>query len=296
MMTTLDIYSGTALSDRDADRLHAPVPPGSPTTPPASSARSEYVRVGLPDGPALRPRCPMLVVGGNGGSGATTTAIGITSALTQVEGSGWPVVVDATPAGGDLARRGADEHRCLSSVQAWLASIEPSLPSPVEDACGFSSLGIGVLGRTENHLPRRETFASVHRLLGDAGVAAVYDGGAPLQANGIRPLLADPRVPVVVTVAARADAANRLMPALEWLDEHCTEFVVADCAVVVTHQSVHAHRGVSEHLRTHLGQWVRGVFDIPYDPHLALGGPITWAQLNPLTRTAYRNLMQEMQK
>ena len=164
------------------------------------------------------------------------------------------------------------------------------------DACGYTGTGVGMLARGEGGLPRRETFAGVHRRLSDAGAVAVYDGGAPVSASGIRPLLADSRIPVVVAVAARADAANRLLPALRWLETEFGEYAVADVAIAVTHQSVHAHRGVSAHLRTHLGGWVRTVADIPYDPHLALGQTIRWPRLAEATRTAYRTLLMEVQK
>ena len=241
---------------------------------------------------------PLLLVGASGGAGVSVTAVGAATALREDYGADdvWPVLVDATAAGGDVASRAADAHRCVASVQSWLAGPDPSRPAAVIDACGYTSTGVGVLAQAPVALPRRETFASVHRRLGDAGATAVFDGGAPVSARGIRALLADPRIVVAVVVAARADAANRLLPGLQWLEAEFGEYAVADAAIVVTHQSVHDHQGVAAHLRTHLGGWVRGVFDIPYDPHLATGRTIGWSALGEPTRTAYRTLLRELQK
>lgn len=240
----------------------------------------------LINGEVLPP--PILVIGGSGGSGATTTAAGLGSVLADSEHS--PVLVDATPAGGDAALRMSDVSRGLASLQTWLNAGEPYLPEAIDQACGKASSGLQILGRGEEAFPRRETMVSVHRHLTAAGHVPVYDGGAPAQSRLIRPLLYDPRVPVVMTVAARADAANRLLPVLQWLDTEFGEFVVRDCAIAVTSQTAESP-DVAAHLRSHLDGWVRTVIAIPYDPHLAAGSTVTWKELREETRAAYRELL-----
>ena len=247
-------------------------------------------RVRISAGPPLPP--PVLVLGGSGGSGATTTAAGIGSVLAADGAS--PILVDATPAGGDAALRVSDASRGLASLQTWLGTGEPYLPESIAQAAGKATSGLWVLGRGDEPFPGRETMVSVHRHLAAAGHVPVYDGGAPAQSRLIRPLLYDARVPVVMTVSARAEAANRLLPVLQWLDNEFGEFIVRDCAIAVTAQSPDS-ADVASHLRAHLDGWVRTVVAIPYDPHLASGSLITWSELRPETRSAYAELLAALQ-
>ncbi|CAM3588708.1 MinD/ParA family protein [Smaragdicoccus niigatensis] len=257
---------------------------GLPPVTAVPDPRNAAIRIST--GAPLPP--PVLVLGGSGGSGSTTTAAGLGSVLAS-DGHA-AVLVDATPAGGDAALRTSDESRGLASVQTWLASGEPYLPESIDQACGKSKSGMRVLGRGDEPFPGRETMVSVHRHLTAAGHVPVYDAGAPAQSRLIRPLLYDPRVPVVMTVSARADAANRLLPVLQWLDREFGEFVVRDCAIAVTAQAPDA-ADIASHLRKHLDGWVRTVVAVPYDPHLASGSLITWKELRAETRSAYADLL-----
>lgn len=236
---------------------------------------------------------PILVVGSGGGSGTTTVTIGLAAALATTQEQGWPIAVDATPAGGKLGLRAADAVAPVASMQSWLSTPEPSLPSTVAAVCGRSSSGAGVLTRHDGGLPRRETSSSVHRYLTDAGATPVYDGGQPVSSRFIRPLLADPRIPIALVVEASAGSVNQLRHDLEWLDREFGEFVCTDVAIVVVHRYPLGFDDAAQHLRTFLGDWVRGVFDVPYDDHIANGGPISWDCLHDDSRHAYRNLLQE---
>ena len=245
------------------------------------------LRCGLPVPP------PILVVGGSGGSGVTTTALGLGSVMaTEFSGEVWPLVLDATPAGGDLAERGSDGSRGSWTVQDWMSvdDIQRSLPGAVESVASRASSGARVLGRDEAPMPRRETFLSVNRSAAAAGYIPIYDGGAPLRSPTVRPLLEDPCVQVVITVAGRYGAVNRLLPVLRWLGEF-NQDVLRDTAVVVTRQSPLEGSEVTDYLATYLKDWVRGVVEIPYDPHLVAGGAITWKQLQPDTQAAYRKAL-----
>ncbi|MTL14924.1 hypothetical protein GL307_26235 [Nocardia seriolae] len=132
---------------------------------------------------------------------------------------------------------------------------------------------------------------SVARHLDTAGLLGVFDAGAPVTRRLAAPLLADPRVGLVLTVAARPDAINRLQPALGWLDENFGEFVVGDAVIVLTEQVPGSAATVVDHVRTHLGSWVRAIVQIPFDIHLATGGPISWHRLTAETRDAYLTLL-----
>lgn len=64
---------------------------------------------------------PPILVGGCGGAGATTTALGLAAAAAgDIDCP--TVAVDATDAGRDLATRGADVHLTPTPLQPWLAA------------------------------------------------------------------------------------------------------------------------------------------------------------------------------
>ncbi|WP_280246928.1 MULTISPECIES: MinD/ParA family ATP-binding protein [Nocardia] len=273
--------------DAEVCGLEAAAAPGSPTG---------LVAVRGGGGRLLRAEAPpVLVVGSSGGSGTTTTTLGLAAAAASCsDGELWPVAVDATLGGGDLAARGCDAVAAASSLQSWLATDQPQLPSTVSAFTGATSTGAAVLARTPDPLPGRQSYVAVHRHLEAAGALPIYDAGAPVSNRLVSPLLADPRIALVITVAARADALNRLIPVLRWLDDHFGQFHIADAVLVVTQQIPGAGSAAIHHLRAHLGAWVRSVVAIPYDLHLAEGGPVSWHRLAGHTRAAYVHLMGDL--
>ncbi|MFI9511363.1 MinD/ParA family protein [Nocardia sp. NPDC052566] len=239
---------------------------------------------------------PILVVGGCGGAGTTTTALGIAGELGV---AGIPTIaVDATAAGSDLALRGADEHLHPISLQSWLYGRGDDEPAPLKECLSRASSGIGLLWRDAAPLRRRATYLTVARAVDDAGYTAVYDGGSPIAGRQLRPLLADADVALVLAIPARADAANRLRVTLEWLDDQFGDSaegqgagIVGDTTIVVSHQHPGGESRVADHLREHLSGWVRDIREIPYDPHLARGELVRHASLAAETRRAYGRLL-----
>ncbi|WP_067690811.1 MinD/ParA family ATP-binding protein [Nocardia jejuensis] len=264
--------------------LTAAPTPGSPTdSVPLHGGRGRLVRAEMP---------AMVVLGSAGASGATTTALGLAAAaVADSDGELWPVVVDATLGGGDTALRGCDAAVPVSTLQEWLNSPHPELPAVVGACSGQTSTGVRVLPRSPDPLPRRETLVSAARHLETAGLLAVFDAGAPVTSRQAAPLLADPRMGLVLTVAARPDAINRLQPALRWLDEQYGEFLIGDAVIVLTEQVKDSGAAATSHVRTHLGDFVRSVVTVPFDMHLAGGGLISWHRLAAETRDAYLTLL-----
>ncbi|WP_330256604.1 hypothetical protein OG874_19800 [Nocardia sp. NBC_00565] len=238
----------------------------------------------------------ILVVGGCGGAGTTTTVLGIAGELGMAGTS--TVAVDATAAGSDLALRGADEHLHPISLQSWLYGRGDDEPAPLKECLSQASSGIGLLWRDAAPLRRRATYLTVARAVNDAGYTAVYDGGNPIAGRQLRPLLDDADVALVLAIPARPDAANRLRVTLEWLDDQFGDSaegpgggIVGDTTIVVSHQLSGVDSQVADHLREHLSGWVRDIREIPYDPHLARGELVRHASLAPETRRAYGRLL-----
>ncbi|MBF6209463.1 hypothetical protein IU433_20875 [Nocardia puris] len=239
---------------------------------------------------------PILVVGGCGGAGTTTTALGIAGELGA---AGTPTVaVDATAAGSDLALRGADEHLHPISLQSWLYGRGDDEPAPLKECLSRATSGIGLLWRDETPLRRRATYLTVARAVEVAGFTAVYDGGSPIAGRQLRPLLDDADVALILAIPSRPDAANRLRVTLEWLDDQFGESsegqgngIVGDATIVVSHQQPGGDSRVADHLREHLSGWVRDIAEVPYDPHLARGELVRHTALAPETRRAYGRLL-----
>ncbi|WP_063061102.1 MinD/ParA family ATP-binding protein [Nocardia sienata] len=259
--------------------------------------------VRLPGGVRTRavgePR-PILVVGGCGGAGTTTTALGLAGELGLAGVA--TVAVDATPAGGDLALRGADEHLHPISMQQWLYGRGDDEPAPLKDCMSRATSGIGLLWRDAAPLRRRASYLTVARAVDQAGYTGVYDGGNPIASRQLRPLLDDADVALVLTIPARVDAANRLRVTLEWLDDEYGDSsepmgggIVGDTTIVISHQQRGADSRVADHLREHLAGWVRDIVEVPYDPHLARGELVRHVALADETRQTYERLLAGME-
>ncbi|MGN2642262.1 MinD/ParA family ATP-binding protein [Nocardia takedensis] len=234
---------------------------------------------------------PVVVTGSSGGAGATTMAWGLSSAAAHDSGGQiFAVAVDATLGGGDLADRGCDAQVSSDTVQSWLRSEVPSLASVVRACTGATSTGARILGRAIEPLPPEQTLTSVHRYLSDAGAVPIYDAGSPVGNREIAPMLADPRFGLVIAVAARADAVNRLKATLGWLERRYGEFVVGDGVLALCHQEPDRGSAAADHVRGHLGAWFRAVAEVPYDAHLGAGGRLSWEELAAGTRAAYQQL------
>lgn len=286
MVAHIDIDTLTR-STGEQTALTAPPPAGAPTDPvPVRANQTRHlVRTEIP---------ATLVVGAAGGGGATTTVLGLAGAAATDIDADTPVCVDATAFGGDLALRGCDAHTPISTLQQWLDTGHPDLWTAVDACTGTTSTGARVLARGADPLPRRESFASVHRYLETAGALPIYDGGAPVANRGIAPLLADPRVALVLVAQARPDAVNRLRPALGWLDDRFGEFLLSRAVIVLTEQIPGTGAPLADHVRTWLGQWVRAIRLLPFDPHLAAGQHLSWDALSGATRTEFRILLGDL--
>ncbi|WP_169813144.1 hypothetical protein [Nocardia jejuensis] len=268
--------------------LATPATPGAPTDMvPVAHGVKNLLRTGVP---------ATVVLGSGGGVGVTTTVLGVAAAIgTHPDTDREAVAVDATAWGGDLARRGADSAVTVSTLQAWLGTPQPGLPSAVAACTGRSSTGVRILARASEPLPQGHSFVSVARLLEESGSVAVYDGGGHVANRLIAPLIEDPRLGLALVVSASPASLNSLNHSLSWLLNQYGEWLINRVVVVVNHQFPGGSAAAVAHVRTHLARWVRAVVEIPYDRALAAGGPLIWERFERATRTAYRLAMGELQ-
>ena len=227
-----------------------------------------------------------LVLGACGGAGATTTALGL--ANTEAARGGAVVAVDATPAGGDVAERGADAVLSVSGLEQLVAA-GPVADDVFDEYCSRTSAGTRILNRIGNQTAADREFHTLTVALRARRVSAVHDLGHRLRAAYLAPLLATP-TPIVLVVPCRADAFNRLRSALQSIGDTLGEPGLARTVVTVSNQDATGWQVDLDLLREYLGGQVWGVETIPYDEHLGMGIVIEHAKLAPETRAAYQRV------
>ncbi|MFD4369544.1 hypothetical protein [Rhodococcus sp. NPDC058521] len=231
-----------------------------------------------------------LVLGACGGAGGTTTALGIVNVTAA---HGFPVVaVDTTPAGGDLADRGADDRLSKGNLEQLVAT---SAGGPIKDdvfeACSSrTKAGARVLQRVGEHTAGNADYGAVDLYLRARAVAGVYDIGHRLRPSYLAPLLTDPRAPIVLSVPCRADAFNRMRAALETIASTLGQAGLARTVVTVSNQDAAGWQVDVDLLREYLADQVWGIEQIPYDEHLASGVVLDHTALAPQTVAAYERL------
>ncbi|MBW4818176.1 MULTISPECIES: hypothetical protein [Rhodococcus] len=250
-----DWLGGEPTENNESDeKPSAPVDDTAPPLVPGSEAEAPVDEVPEPED-ALIPLAPpsaVLIAGVAGGVGATTTAVGLASALhTELVTA---AAVDTTPAGGDLSGRGCGRE--LNPGQ-WVS----------EHGVLWGRRTLGELSGDAAALE------SVHSLLTASGHFPIYDAGNPLRAQHLAPLLADASVVIVLVVSSRGDSVNRLPSVLEWIESTLGAHTLASVVVAV----VEVRPGstpVADHLSAHMAGRIGAVRLIGHDRSLAAGGPI----------------------
>ncbi len=95
---------------------------------------------------------------------------------------------------------------------------------------------------------------------------------------------------VVIVAGLSVDEARLASETLTWLAANGHEELAQD-AIVVLNQAIPGRTAVRQsELERHFASRVRHVIKMPYDLHIAAGGPITFSSLDPETRLSARNL------
>ncbi|MFC9556056.1 hypothetical protein ACFTWF_35130 [Rhodococcus sp. NPDC056960] len=224
---------------------------------------------------------PVIVIGHRGGSGATTTALGVGSALP---GLLRPALIDAAGQGpgSDLWERGLGAS----------TGANPRHASSVGEM-GQWQLRAGVVWGLVDDPHRHRGLVA---MLPSLGLTPVVDGGCGLQVLASIPLGQAGWPPIVLTVSPRGGEINRLPALLDRLGncigatiDHPDAPGLAAVHVVVTNTRP-ATQPIVDHLRTHLAGRVGSVSAIPHDPHIAECADFDFAALAPDTAAAYHQL------
>ncbi|QNG20825.1 hypothetical protein G4H71_09645 [Rhodococcus triatomae] len=238
----------------------------------------------------VKPAVPVLVVGVCGGSGCTTTALGLAN-TAAVKGIS-VAAVEATPAGGDLAERGADSVLSENGIEQLLRSARGGIISDEAFAQASSHTGTSarILHRSGNKLATEADYVAVDDYLRSRRASAVYDVGHRLQPPYLAPLLKHSQAPIVLTVPCRVDAFNRMRSSLDTIGGLLGDAGLKRTVVTISNQDANGWPVDIALLRKYLGDKIWSIEQIPYDQHLGSGVVISYDQLAPETVTAYEKL------
>lgn len=260
--------------------------PGDSAKVRARKELSARISAPLPGGARFVP-----VLSRKGGVGKTTVTTLLGMALADARDDR-VVAVDANPDRGTLAERVAGRiGRTVRDVVRDHAKIT-----------GYADMSDLVV-RDETRLDVLASDADPHvaAAFGDddyrtvAEVAAHYysivltDTGTGMVHSVMEGTL-DLADELVIVAGLSVDEARLASETLTWLEAHGRGDLVERAVVVLNQSTPGAPLVRLDELEAHFGTRVRAVVRLPYDPALATGSAITYAELKPETRLAAREL------
>lgn len=237
----------------------------------------------------------IVVVQPKGGAGKTPTTIGLAAAL-GVHRGGYVVGWDDNETRGTLAVRVANRDSQRTTVWDLLGA----LPSFERADARVGDLAYFVRSQGEarfdalvsddhpgNMAQIGETeFRRIHAVLQRFYRVIVIDTGNNVRSPNWQAAVNAADVVVVVSTYQR-DVGYSGSWVLDHLMQTGREALARHAVTVLSAADPTTDKKVRDELLRHFGARTRAVVEIPYDPHIALGGPIHWQQLGEETRRAW---------
>ncbi|PXX53946.1 MinD-like ATPase involved in chromosome partitioning or flagellar assembly [Nocardia tenerifensis] len=245
-----------------------------------------------------------------GGSGKTTTTMGVGNAFAACRSEG-VLAFDVNPDRGNLARR--TSARSEASALTLLAGPRPRRVHDVRAHTQLTPAGLEILASAADPATADSFAAHDYRqlleLAGDYFSLMLADCGTGITHPATQAVLAEADA-LVIPLDAKKDSADEAVATVEYLyhayakdpvtgapllDERgerrwLYRSLLSRAVVVISHQHP-GRRMFDTTAATHwFNQWVHAVREIPYDRHLDEGGAIDPQLLHPRTRQAYREL------
>ena len=219
-----------------------------------------------------------------GGVGKTTVAALLGLVLAENRGDR-VIALDANPDAGTLADRLTGSSAV--TVREFLRDLD-RLDSWAAVARSTSLVGrLQVLGSEPDLVATgldRIEYERVCDLLERYFNIIITDSGTGFLQPAMAGTLARAHSLIIVG-APTVDGAGRASKTLDWLWSNGYGALAADAVAVLSasRSSAEVNRDL---IREHFAARCRAVVDIPHDPHLATGGRVELARLQPATRTA----------
>jgi MinD-like ATPase involved in chromosome partitioning or flagellar assembly len=241
----------------------------------------------------LRGTYSIVVLGGKGGVGKTTTTASIGSTFASLR-KDKVIAIDANP---DRASNLADriDPKATNSYTDVLSDRNLNGYSDIRSHVGMSeAAGLDVLGN--RHQPDRppltaQTYTDTHAVLQRFYSVLISDSGTDVDHAVIPGLMG--RADALIMVASTApDGAKGAAELMDWAYEAGYHRLLQRTVVVINDvrgEAGKAHRKLVDSLVEKFSRWVspQRVFVVPFDPHIASAGVIDINELRPETRRRY---------
>ncbi|WP_322777818.1 AAA family ATPase [Frankia sp. Cas4] len=223
-----------------------------------------------------------------GGVGKTTTTVALGSTLASLRGDR-VVAIDANPDRGTL---GAKVPRTTTNTVRDLLDNAASLHRYVDVRRYLSQADsrLEVLA-SANDPEISQAFADTDYLAVDDILQRHYsilltDCGTGILHSAMPAVLKLADTLVIVS-SSSADGGSSASATLDWLDAHGYAAQVREAVTVISTFPVNGESVDMNTLEQHFAARTRRVVQVPYDPHLAIGGRITLEGLRKATRQAF---------
>jgi MinD-like ATPase involved in chromosome partitioning or flagellar assembly len=239
------------------------------------------------EGP-LRGTHSVVVLGGKGGCGKTTVAIGVGSLFALLRGDK-VVAIDGNPAvGANLGER--VDPTADSSYRAVLADERLDRYADMRAHLGQSSAsGLDVLGADRTVSDREtldaETYLATHERLQRFYTVLVTDSGANVEHVAVKGLLEFANS-IILVASTALDSVQAVRKVMEWLRESGRSELLARSVIVLNDLTGRTDRRRMNMRVEAFSRWMGDsrVFVLPYDPHIAMAGIVDIDQVRPTTR------------
>jgi MinD-like ATPase involved in chromosome partitioning or flagellar assembly len=239
----------------------------------------------------LRGIYSVVVLGGKGGAGKTTVAIGVGSIFALLRNDK-VVAIDGNPdIGANLAER--VDPSTVSSYREVLDDNRLERYADMRSHVGQSpGSGLDVLAANRNVSGRKlldaKTYFATHERLQRFYSVLVTDSGTNVEHPVVKGLL-DNANSVIVVASTTPDSAQAAGRVMDWLRQSDYSELLTRCVVVLNDVTGRTGRKLTETLveafSRHVGD--NRVFVLPHDPHLAAGGVFDIDELRPATRRRF---------
>ena len=237
----------------------------------------------------------VVVIQPKGGAGKTPTTIGIAAAL-GVHRGGYVIGWDDNETRGTLAVRVVNRDSQRATVWDLLSDLprfertearvgDLSYYVRAQGEAQFDALVSDDLPSNMEQIGEQE-FHRIHAVLQRFYRVVVIDTG-----NNVRSPNWQAAVNAADVVVIPSTYQRDVGFSASWVLDHLIQTGRAELAehavTVLTAADPSTDPKVREELLHHFGQRTERVVEIPYDPHIATGGPIHWDRLNEATRRAW---------
>ena len=220
-------------------------------------------------------RLSAIVVAGSGGSAATTTCLGLATAL-RLGTDAQVAAIDGTFGGGNLLDRAGvepiDSARAIRQLGSRMA---------------LSTAGAVVVGHGES-----SDSVLVDSLLADRHLARIHDVGTALRSRRLAPLI-DAGVAIVVVAPARSEPLSRMRDGLEWLMRTYGPDVLTRTVVSISHQLPQRLVDLTP-IREALTPLTAGFVEVPFDASLARPGTVDHRHLSVASIDAWTDVLDAL--